>query len=120
MAPGREVGDRMRLGSVLLCFGLFAWSASKGSGQTFVDSFNTGAFSLSIPANENQGSVSVNTSHLANSLGGNRKVTISQEFDSSVPHSTAGLQTGTGYLDYTRNQNGSLSLDYGFYNGVSI
>jgi hypothetical protein len=81
--------------------------------QVVIDSFNDGPFVLTGSSTSSvTDSQSASTSDIA---GGKRTVFLNPEDNQFLPTSTISLQTGSGFLNYDREQNVAFQLKYGTY-----
>ncbi len=87
--------------------------------QVIVDSFDAGPFSFTLDPGQDNGVITVDGDQ-SQIFGGRRGVDIGQEFNVNVSHSTLTVQSGTGFLDYNRQQNGGISLTYGAFVSVPM
>lgn len=100
----------------LLALLVYGGGWSTAYGQSFIDSFDTGAFSLTgLSASEASVSVSGSSSEI---FGGVREVSLSPETNPFLPHSTLSLNPQDGFMNYDREQNATFTLAYGSYASV--
>jgi hypothetical protein len=85
--------------------------------QVVIDSFDAGPFTLTPTGSSDSVTTTAPTTDIA---GGTRIVQIDLENNLVLPHSTASLQLGDGYMDYNRNQGANFSLLYGGYASVAM
>jgi hypothetical protein len=82
-----------------------------------IDSFDAGPFTLTPAAPSASVTTTAPTTDIA---GGTRIVQIDSENNFVLPHSTASLLLGDGFMDYNRNQDANFSLLYGGYASVPM
>lgn len=94
----------------LAWLGVLAGSLLVANADVLIDSFNVGPFSLDFE----DGAIRVNGDS-AQLAGGTRQISLGDETNPFLPHNSASLESGSGFLQYNRQQNGLLSIGYGSF-----
>jgi hypothetical protein len=94
---------------------ILAWSLTLVRGDVVIDMFDTGPFTLDYDSRE----ITVNADP-GQIAGGTRHIVIDNEPNLLLPHSSASLVAGNGFLEYQRQQNGNFSLTYGSFASVPM